>query len=217
MATVNEKLEAFGLKRVLNYLDKNPQENVPKVISWLRKLDKNDLYKNTYDMIDGFMKDPDNNWNRLICSLYTDIDDGVRRKMFANFLINSAILGSVKKNKMVEKYNCNIPWAILMDPTSACNLHCTGCWAAEYGNKLNLTFDELDNVIKQGKELGTYMYIYSGGEPLVRKDDIIKLCEKHSDCEFLAFTNATLIDEKFADEMLRKKRTSAAARARSKK
>ena len=205
MATVNEKLEAFGLKRVLNYLDKNPQENVPKVISWLRKLDKNDLYKNTYDMIDGFMKDPDNNWNRLICSLYTDIDDGVRRKMFANFLINSAILGSVKKNKMVEKYNCNIPWAILMDPTSACNLHCTGCWAAEYGNKLNLTFDELDNVIKQGKELGTYMYIYSGGEPLVRKDDIIKLCEKHSDCEFLAFTNATLIDEKFADEMLRVK------------
>lgn len=47
------------------------------------------------------------------------------------------------------------------------------------------------------------MYIYSGGEPLVRKDDIIKLCEKHNDCEFLAFTNGTLIDEKFADEMLR--------------
>jgi MoaA/NifB/PqqE/SkfB family radical SAM enzyme len=49
------------------------------------------------------------------------------------------------------------------------------------------------------------MYIYSGGEPLVRKNDIIRLCEKHSDCEFLAFTNGTLIDEKFADEMLRVK------------
>jgi len=40
---------------------------------------------------------------------------------------------------------------------------------------------------------------------LVRKDDIIRLCEKHNDCEFLAFTNATLIDESFADEMLRVK------------
>ena len=49
------------------------------------------------------------------------------------------------------------------------------------------------------------MYIYSGGEPLVRKDDIIRICEKHSDCEFLAFTNATLIDEDFANEMLRVK------------
>ena len=202
---IGEKLESFGLKRVLNYLDSNPQENVPKVIGWLRKFDRDNLYKNVYDMIDGFMRDPNNNWNRLITSLYTDIDDNVRRKLFENFLINSAILGSQKKNKLVEKYDCNIPWAILMDPTSACNLHCVGCWAADYGNKLNLDFDTLDSIVKQGKELGTYMYIFSGGEPLVRKNDIIKLCEKHNDCEFLAFTNATLIDEKFADEMLRVK------------
>ena len=104
-----------------------------------------------------------------------------------------------------EKYACNIPWTILLDPASACNLHCTGCWAAEYGNKLNLTYDEIDDIIKQGKEMGIYMYIYTGGEPLVRKDDIIKLCEKHNDCIFLCFTNSTLIDEKFADDMLRVK------------
>ena len=39
----------------------------------------------------------------------------------------------------------------------------------------------------------------------MRKDDIIRLCEAHPDCEFLAFTNGTLIDEAFADEMLRVK------------
>ena len=80
-----------------------------------------------------------------------------------------------------------------------------GCWAAEYGYKLNLTYDEIDDIIRQGKELGVYLYIYTGGEPLVRKKDIIKLCEKHSDCVFLSFTNGTLIDEEFADEMLRVK------------
>ena len=47
------------------------------------------------------------------------------------------------------------------------------------------------------------MYIYTGGEPLVRKKDLIRLCETHSDCQFLCFTNATLIDEAFAGEMLR--------------
>ena len=123
MATVNEKLESFGLKRVLNYLDSNPQENVPKVVGWLRKLDRDNYYKNAYDMVDGFMKDPDNNWNRLISSVYADIDDGVRRKMFENFLINSAILGSRRKNKCVEKYDCNIPWAILMDLRLQSPLH----------------------------------------------------------------------------------------------
>jgi len=203
MGTVNEKLEAFGIKKALDYLNDNPAENAPKVLNWVRKLDKDDYYHNAYDMVEEALKNPDNNWYKLIMSLYDDIDTGVRKKTFENFLINSSIIGCQRKNKNEEKYNCNIPWAILMDPTSACNLHCTGCWAAEYGNKLNMSFETLDSIIEQGKKLGTYMYIYSGGEPLVRKNDIIRLCEKHSDCEFLAFTNATLIDEQFADEMLR--------------
>lgn len=203
MSIVNEKLEAFGLKKVLGYLDSNPEENVPKLLNWIRRFDGENYYQSAYDIVENALKDPENNWYKLIMSLYSDIDAEVRKKMFENFIINSAIVGCQRKNKSEEKYDCNIPWAILMDPTSACNLHCTGCWAADYGNKLNMDFDQLDSIVQQGKKLGTYMYIFSGGEPLVRKNDIIRLCEKHNDCEFLAFTNGTLIDEAFADEMLR--------------
>jgi MoaA/NifB/PqqE/SkfB family radical SAM enzyme len=67
---------------------------------------------------------------------------------------------------------------------------------------LNLTLEDLDSIVRQGKELGTYMYIYTGGEPLVRKKDVIRLCEMHPDCEFLCFTNGTLIDEQFCQEMI---------------
>ena len=49
------------------------------------------------------------------------------------------------------------------------------------------------------------MFLYTGGEPMVRKNDLLRLCEAHPDCVFSAFTNGTLIDEKFADEMLRVK------------
>ena len=125
------------------------------------------------------------------------------KKLTAVVFINAALAGWPKQEEARRRYGCNIPWTILLDPTSACNLHCTGCWAAEYGNKLNLTYEEIDSIIDQGKMLGIYMYIYTGGEPLVRKEDLIRLCEKHNDCVFLCFTNATLIDEKFADEMLR--------------
>ena len=203
MGTVNEKLEAFGIKKALDYLNDNPAENAPKVLNWVRKLDKDDYYHNAYDMVEEALKNPDNNWYKLIMSLYDDIDTGVRKKTFENFLINSSIIGCQRKNKNEEKYNCNIPWAILMDPTSACNLHCTGCWAAEYGHKLNLTFDEMDKVVTQGKELGVYLYMFTGGEPLVRKADLVKLCEKHSDCAFLAFTNGTLVDEAFCADLKR--------------
>ena len=82
---------------------------------------------------------------------------------------------------MRDKHQCNIPWAILLDPTSACNLSCTGCWAAEYGHAQNLSYDDICSIIDQSRELGVHVYIYTGGEPLVRKDDLIRICEKHPD------------------------------------
>lgn len=200
-----ESLQSYGLKKVLAYLDADPDNNIPKILDWVRKFDKDGVAERQMNTIEPALKNNDNNWYKLVKSLYTDIDSSVRRKIFENFIINATILGGRRQSKAREQYDCNIPWAILMDPTSACNLHCKGCWAADYGNKMSMDYDTLDGIIEQGKKLGTYMYIYSGGEPLVRKDDIIKLCEKHDDCAFLAFTNATLIDEKFADDMLRVK------------
>ncbi|MGN0803664.1 MAG: hypothetical protein ACI4MF_13815 [Candidatus Faecivicinus sp.] len=44
------------------------------------------------------------------------------------------------------------------------------------------------------------MYIYTGGKPPVRRDDLIRICEMHPDCGFLSFANGTLIDEAFCEE-----------------
>lgn len=203
--SIIENMQSYGLKKVLAYLDADPDNNIPKILEWVEKFDKDGVVNRQMNTIGSVLRDKDSNWYRLVKSLYTDIEPGVRKKFFENFIINATIIGGKRQIKARAENNCNVPWAILMDPTSACNLHCTGCWAADYGSKMNMDLDTLDSIIEQGKKLGTYMYIYSGGEPLVRKDDIIRLCEKHDDCAFLAFTNATLIDEKFADDMLRVK------------
>jgi MoaA/NifB/PqqE/SkfB family radical SAM enzyme len=42
----------------------------------------------------------------------------------------------------------------------------------------------------------------TGGEPMVRKADIIKLCEKHNDCIFAAYSNSTLIDEELCKKVV---------------
>lgn len=201
--TWSESLKTFGVKQVISYIDKNPEKNVPKILDWLIKTDKNNVVSHQAEAIQKAFADPDNNWHRLILSLWSDVDDGVRRRLFENFVINASMIGSPRQIKIRETENCNVPWAILMDPTSACNLHCIGCWAADYGSKMNMSFAQMDDIVRQGKAMGTYFYIFSGGEPLVRKKDVIALCEAHPDCAFLSFTNGTLIDEAFADEMLR--------------
>ena len=73
MGTVNEKLEAFGIKKALDYLNDNPAENAPKVLNWVRKLDKDDYYHNAYDMVEEALKNPDNNWYKLIMRFNSSI------------------------------------------------------------------------------------------------------------------------------------------------
>ncbi len=187
----------------LNYLEKDPESNIPKVMNLVDKAAPEGFYEEQRAAFRTAIAEK-NIWYDLILKFY-QLDVGVRKTFFQNFIINASLKGTALQDEKREQENCNIPWAILLDPTSACNLHCTGCWAAEYGNQLNLDLETLDDIIQQGKKLGTYMYIFTGGEPLVRKNDIITLCIRHPDCEFLSFTNGTLIDEAFCQEMLRVK------------
>ncbi|MCQ4637740.1 radical SAM protein [Anaerovorax odorimutans] len=199
----NERMKTFGFNKVLHYLEKDPETNIPKLMEFVDHVFPKDEFASQRAAIHKAI-DEKNNWYQLIMRVY-DLDPETRVTFFRNFMLNGNLLSWPTQDENREKYGCNIPWAILLDPTSACNLHCTGCWAAEYGQNLNLSFEDIDSIITQGKELGTYVYIYTGGEPLVRKDDLIRLCEKHDDCIFLSFTNATLIDEAFCKEMLRVK------------
>ena len=203
--SLKESIQSFAVNKVLHYMYEDPDKSLPKLLSWADRFDKDDLFIKQRRVFHNIIENPDNNWYRLIKSVWTDIDPEVRKVFFKNFIVNTSLIGSERQDKAKAEYNCNIPWAILMDPTSACNLHCAGCWAAEDGYKLNMSYETMDDIIRQGTRLGTFMYIFSGGEPLARKDDVIRLCEAHPECMFLAFTNGTLIDEKCADDMLRVK------------
>lgn len=196
---------AFGkaIDIALKKKDNGWEQEVSKLMALMQKYMSGEKLEVDYDKVKAMVCDKDHTLNRYINSILSETDPGVLKTAALNLGFEAFFHGTKTIRKMRELHQCNIPWLILMDPTSACNLHCTGCWAAEYGNRLNLTFEEMDHLIEQGKELGIYFYMFTGGEPLVRKADIIRLCEKHNDCAFLAFTNGTLIDDAFCREMLR--------------
>lgn len=189
--------------KAYDFVEKDPEQNIPKLMDKLVTLDDNESIASIVKNVHKIFDEPDSNWRNFILNLWHDIDPSVLRHIFESLVVNGTLIGGKTRKETSEKLDCNIPWAILMDPTSACNLRCTGCWAAEYGHKLNLTYDELDDIVRQGEEFGCYVYLYTGGEPTIRRKDLFELCEKHPECMFLAFTNGTLIDESFADDMLR--------------
>jgi sulfatase maturation enzyme AslB (radical SAM superfamily) len=176
-----KSVQKTAVNLLLQYLSNNPMEKLPKMLSIAEKMDSDNLYASQIKTIREVLLDENSVWHGFAEDLFRDIDLKLLKKAMECFFVNANLAGGPIKKEMEEISDCNIPWAILMDPTSACNLSCTGCWAAQYGDKNNLSFETLDSICKQGKELGTYFYIFSGGEPLVRKKDIIRLCEANQD------------------------------------
>ena len=203
------KAERKAFEITLNSIVKKAQkgEDLSEVFnSLIDKMEKvlGDSWKaSSYEMLRKLSCDPDSKWTRYTHRILREVDPNILVKFLLNAGYEGGFRGFKTSIELSEKYDVNIPWIILMDPTTACNLHCTGCWAAEYGNKLNLSYEMMDKIVTEGKELGIHAYLFTGGEPLIRKDDIIKLCEKHQDVAFHAFTNGTLIDQKFCDDLLR--------------
>ena len=190
-------LETVGKKAV-----ENRSEGYVEVIDAIQKLLGNAWKDTAYDSLrKAFSKD--GKWTTYFNNLLDHVDTEFLKGLFMSIGFEGAFTGFRETRKTSEKLGCGVPWIILFDPTSACNLHCKGCWASEYSRALNLTFEDMDSLVTQGKELGIHAYIMTGGEPMVRKKDIIRLCEKHSDCGFMIFTNGTLVDQQFCDDMRR--------------
>ena len=118
-----------------------------------------------------------------------------------SLMLIEGVWGGLRRRWMQWKNHYAIPLNLLIDPTSACNLKCLGCWAADYDKKYELSYEKLDEIATDARKLGIKTLLFTGGEPMMRKDDILKLCRKHRSLSFCMFSNGTLIDEAFVDEM----------------
>lgn len=201
---IKEKLAGRAAVIGLNMLRNSNGKSLPRIMNIVNRFAYK-TFPSQMEIVNEHLFNEESNIYQMLARFGNTIDPKVVDMLVVNFLEHAMLMGWKKQSNLRNTLGCNIPWAILLDPTSACNLKCTGCWAADYGNRLNLSLDDIDDIITQGKALGIYMYIYTGGEPLIRKADIIKLCEKHNDCVFLCFTNGTLIDQAFCNDLLRVK------------
>jgi MoaA/NifB/PqqE/SkfB family radical SAM enzyme len=197
------KVQNFAVDLILRYLESDPLKKLPAVLALADKIDVGHMHAFKIQKMREILLDEKSVWRDFIDNIVKNTDKQVIRKVIDNLFIKGVLEGEPRAREVESKYNCNIPWAILMDPTSACNLSCIGCWAAHYGNKNNLDWDTMNSICRQGKDLGCHFYVFSGGEPLVRKKDLIRLCAANPDCYFFSFTNGTLVDDEFCQDLLK--------------
>ena len=98
--TFAESAQAFAVKQALKMLKHPPEECIPKLIDWAQKFDASGVLTSQIGGVKAVLDDP--NWSRFIKSLWDDIDEGVRLKIFENFIVNSALIGMARQEKVTK-------------------------------------------------------------------------------------------------------------------
>ena len=188
------------LQETLNYLAKNPENNIPKLAGVFKKIASTEVHKEQIAAIlQAYNQNPIT--KKYVNRIFTEINPSVRQRMVYNFGINNWLVGIPRQKQKKEELGVHIPNTILIDPTSACNLRCEGCWAGTQVKHDTLSFELLDRILTEAKELGIYWIVVSGGEPFLYPH-LFKLAEKHNDMTFMIYTNGTLITDEVADRII---------------
>lgn len=107
----------------------------------------------------------------------------------------SNLIKTSLENKKSRSLNGSI---MIWNFTNRCNLFCDHCYSKASANeKETLSFEQIEKTIKQLKDSGINFVIFSGGEPMLRKDifDIAQLIKKQNIITYLS-TNGLYINQK---------------------
>ena len=141
------------VRQILNYLEGNPDQNIPRLFKVIEPLLKTpEQREQAREMRLAYENNPV--MKAYFNSLFSDINREMRNKIICNFVVNSVLLGWPRRVQIKEKEHFAAPFTILIDPTSACNLKCAGCWAGEYTKHDELEPELLDRILREAKELG---------------------------------------------------------------
>ena len=107
-----------------------------------------------------------------------------------------------RKRSKLERQGEHIPPFLISSITSACNLHCAGCYSRcscateDTAPADQLTGEEWNRIFAEAEELGVSFILLAGGEPMLRRD-VIEAAADHPRILFPIFTNGTVLDEAF--------------------
>ena len=162
------KIFSAEINKFINNLNKNPEA---RSTAYLKLANAGEKFwgtegenKDKLERAKRALADTDNRWVRNSNRVIDETNPNYLHKMALNLGYEAFFRGTKMIRENRKKYGCNVPWLILFDPTMACNMHCVGCWSGTYGHKANLTFEDMDKIVTEGKALGVYLYMMTGGD-----------------------------------------------------
>ena len=129
-----------------------------------------------------------------------DLSPACRDGFINGFVVNALLRGSQKRQDFNRRTGMVAPFTVIVSPTMRCNLHCEGCYAAEYSLESDMAPELLQRIVDQAAEMGVYLITVLGGEPFIRAD-LLDLVAANPETYFQIFTNGTLVSPAHVDRL----------------
>ncbi|WP_392486191.1 radical SAM protein [Haloimpatiens sp. FM7315] len=197
--TIEKGAKAKVIDTIVEYLEKDPEKNVDKIFSTIKKLTKDQHQLDQIDFVYNYYKENPATYE-FIQNILKTTDTKCLKKFFVNYFANANWYAGQKRAKYMEQENTKIPFVMLMSPSMRCPLHCKGCYASSYSKKDDIPREEVERIISEARDLGIYWIIVLGGEPFVN-NYLLDIYDKYNDMMFTPFTSGVFITEEVADRL----------------
>ncbi len=190
----------WAFKMGINTISNLSNKNIVRLVDIAEKYFIKD--KDTKSMAEGIKRLVVENHPsaQLAQTILKKLSKNCRNKIVENFFINAGVIGRAKQAEKAKQLGFGLPFLFVISPSAKCNLECIGCYASEYKMHEGLPYEEVDRILKEGKELGIYFITISGGEPFMWPH-LFRMLEEHNDIYFQIYTNATLINKEVAKKL----------------
>ena len=118
---------AFGkaIDLALKHVEKDREKGLLQLVDLTEKFMGDNFPSESYEGARNLIRDPESKWMQYVNRALDEIHPNVIKQTALNLGFEAAFHGTKTIRAMRETHQCNIPWLILMDPTSACNLQST--------------------------------------------------------------------------------------------
>ncbi|GIM29639.1 radical SAM protein [Clostridium polyendosporum] len=199
--SMHKNIKKAVVATIYEVIEHNPEKNINRIFSLARMLAKDDDSKKSIEEIEKYYNEVPS-IKQFLQEVLTNTNKAFMKKLFENFFINAIWDGTLKRKKWLEKEDTKIPFVLLISPSIKCNLRYIGCYEVDYDKSKELSYEDIDKVVGQARDLGIYFIMVLGAEPF-SVNYMWEIYEKYSDIEFMTFTNGTLITKEVADKIVK--------------
>lgn len=187
---------AFAMRQMMALLARSSDQGIINITRVAEVFARRPRHKNQISWVRGLFEDGHPSIG-LARRIIKEADPKLREGVLINLFMRATWDSDGRRMEFEKANGFAPPQLIVVSPTMRCNLRCTGCYAGKYDQSEELSTEDIDRIVTQAKEMGTYFVTISGGEPFIRRD-LLDIFRKHKEVAFHVYTNGTLIDRDMA-------------------